>query len=414
MKILVLNCGSSSLKYQVIEMHTSRTLCTGLAERIGEPVGAITHKAFPGTEREAVYTSEDYLADHSDTMVHVVRLITGGETPVASASEIGAVGHRVVHGGESFREPALVTPWVISEIKKLSALAPLHNPGAAAGMEAAVKIFREAPHVVVFDTAFHATIPDYAGLFPIPMELYEELGVRRYGAHGISHFYVAKKIAQVLGRQFEETRCITVHLGNGCSMAAVKDGVCVDTSMGLTPLMGLMMGTRSGDVDPSLHVFLSKNKGMSVEQIDEMLNKQSGLKGICGFNDMRDVHSARAQGDARAELAFRMFCYRVKRYLGAYLGVLGRCDAVVFTAGIGENDPDVRQLSCDTLGNVGIKVDPALNYAAARGQVTRISPEDSPIAVYVIPTNEELEIATQTFSLTKKQPGIPPCPLRDR
>ena len=401
MKILVLNCGSSSLKYQIIDMNSNQTLCAGLAERIGESRGRIRHEVFPGTGKGAVFTHNGCFVDHESVMEHVVGLITGGESPVAAVAEIGAVGHRVVHGGERFREPTRITPEVIETIRALSAMAPLHNPGAVMGMAAAIEFFPDAPQVAVFDTAFHATIPDYAFLFPLPMELYTELGVRRYGFHGASHACVAKKLAGILGKPFEKTSCITVHLGNGCSMAAVKNGACVDTSMGLTPLAGLMMGTRSGDVDPSLHEFLSKNKGLSVKEIDGMLNKQSGLKGICGFNDMRDVHAARARGDARAELAFKMFCHRVKQYIGAYLGILGGCDGVVFTAGIGENDPDVRRQSCDTLGSVGIKVDSDLNYGAVRGRVTRISAEDSMVSVYVIPTNEELEIAMQTFTLVR-------------
>jgi acetate kinase len=399
MKILVLNCGSSSLKYQLIDMTTHAVMCSGLAERIGEDMGQITHKAYPGMDNQKVISVEKPFKDHTAALGSCAELITGGEAPVAAPSEIGAIGHRVVHGGEAFRQPTIITPEVVETIKKFCALAPLHNPAGLMGIEAATALYPGVRQVAIFDTAFHGTIPDYAYLFAIPYELYEELGIRRYGFHGTSHGYVAKKLAQVVGKPFEKTSCITVHLGNGCSMAAVKNGQCVDTSMGLTPLMGLMMGTRSGDVDPSLHAFLSTNKGLTIEQVDTLLNKKSGLKGICGLNDMRDIHAARGKGEKKAELALKMFCYRVKHYIGAYLAALDGCDAVVFTAGIGENDADVRQGCCDTLGAVGVKIDRDRNYGFKRGLITKISTDDSPVAVYIIPTNEELEIATQTNSL---------------
>ncbi len=400
MNVLVLNCGSSSLKYQLINMNTGGVLCSGLVERIGESLGKISHKAFPGTDRQQVLTVEEPFADHTAALGRCAGMITGGDAPVvSSAAEIAAIGHRVVHGGEAFRQPTLITDEVIATIRKYCALAPLHNPAGLMGIEAATKLFPGVVQAAVFDTAFHGTIPQHAYLFPIPYELYEELGIRRYGFHGTSHGYVAKKTAQVIGKPFDKTSCITVHLGNGCSMAAVKNGKCVDTSMGLTPLMGLMMGTRSGDVDPSLHAFLSKNKGMTAEQTDNLLNKQSGLKGICGLNDMRDIHSAREKGDQKAQLALEMFCYRVRCYIGAYLAALNGCDAIAFTAGIGENDPDVRQLACESLAAIGVKIDRDRNYGFKRGQITKISTDDSPVAVYVIPTNEELEIATQTHSL---------------
>jgi len=399
MKVLVLNCGSSSLKYQLIDMNSDAVLCSGLAERIGESMGKITHKSFPGADNQKVLTVEEPFKDHTAALGRCAGMITGGEAPTATPEEIGAIGHRVVHGGEAFREPTVITPEVVATIKKFCSLAPLHNPAGLMGIEAATALFPGVTQAAVFDTAFHGTIPDYAYLFPIPFDLYEELGIRRYGFHGTSHGYVAKKLAQIIGKPFEKTSCVTVHLGNGCSMAAVKNGQCVDTSMGLTPLMGLMMGTRSGDVDPSLHAFLAANKGMTIAQVDTLLNKESGLKGICGLNDMRDIHSAREKGDKKAELALKMFCYRVKHYVGAYLAALDGCDAVVFTAGIGENDPDVRQFSCDTLGGVGVKIDRDRNYGFKRGQITKISTDDSPVAVYIIPTNEELEIATQTYSL---------------
>ena len=401
MKILVLNCGSSSLKYQLIDMDSHAVLCSGLAERIGDPKGQITHKTHPGTDKAQTLSLEEPLADHTVALGHCVRLITEGQAAVSAPSEIGAIGQRVVHGGEAFRQPTIINESVIATITKYCSLAPLHNPAGLMGITAAAALFPGVSQVAVFDTAFHGTIPDHAYLFPIPYSLYEELSVRRYGFHGTSHGYVAKKTAEVLRKPLAETSCITIHLGNGCSMAAVQNGRCIDTSMGLTPLMGLMMGTRCGDVDPSLHSFLAANKNLSIAEVDALLNKQSGLKGVCGLGDMRDVHAAKASGDAKADLALRMFCYRVKHYIGAYLAALGGCDAIVFTAGIGENDPNVRQMSCDTLGPLGIVLDRERNMNAPRGSIAQISADSSPIAVYVIPTNEELEIAIQTHSLVK-------------
>jgi len=404
MKVLVLNCGSSSLKYQLIDMESLDVLCSGLVERIGEPVGKIAHKAFPGTDKEKAVVSEEPFANHDAALSRTAGLITGAEAGVVKdASEIGAIGHRVVHGGEAFRQPVLITEEVKAAIKKFSTLAPLHNPAGLTGIEAATRLFVGVPQVAVFDTAFHGSIPDYAYLFAVPYEYYTDLGIRRYGFHGTSHAYVAKEAAKVLGKPFNQTSVITVHLGNGCSMAAVKNGECIDTTMGLTPLEGLMMGTRSGAVDPSIHAFLAKNKGLSIEEIDTMLNKQSGSKGIAGVSDMRDIHSRREKGDKMSQLAFEMFAYRVTRYIGAFLAVLDGCDAIVFTAGIGENDPDTRQQCLSTLGALGVKVSKDRNYGFKRGKIEKISTDDSKVAIYVIPTNEELEIANQTYSLVKAQ-----------
>jgi len=401
-KILVLNCGSSSLKYQLIDMDSHAVLCSGLAERIGDPKGQITHKTYPGTDKAQSLSLEEHFPDHTAALGHCAKLITEGQAAVAAPAAIGAIGQRVVHGGEAFRQPTIINADVIATITKYCSLAPLHNPAGLMGIAAATALFPGVPQVAVFDTAFHGTIPDHAYLFPIPYSLYEELGVRRYGFHGTSHSYIAKKTAETLRKPLTETRCITIHLGNGCSMAAVQNGRSIDTSMGLTPLMGLMMGTRCGDVDPSLHSFLAANKNLSLTEVDALLNKQSGLKGVCGRSDMRDVHAAIAAGDAKAALALRMFCYRVKHYIGAYLAALGGCDAIVFTAGIGENDPAIRQMSCDTLGPLGIILDNDRNINAARGAIVKISSDNSPIAVYVIPTNEELEIALQAYSLVGK------------
>ena len=404
MKILVLNSGSSSVKYQLLDMTEKIVMASGLVERIGEPGGMVKHKRRPGTDREEAFSEAMSIEDHSTALARVIELITGAETGVISAvSEIHGIGHRVVHGGESFSAPTLVNEAVIETIKAQIPLAPLHNPGGLAGIETALRLLPGVPNVAVFDTAFHQTMAPEAYRYAIPKELYTELKIRRYGFHGTSHLYVAKKCAEVLGKPFRETSCITVHLGNGCSMAAVKNGRCIDTSMGLTPLAGLVMGTRSGDVDPALHAFLADNKGLSVREIDTLLNKNSGLKGMCGRNDMRDIHDLIDRGDEDALLALRVFCRRVTQYIGQYLALLDGTDAVCFTAGIGENDAEARRLSCATLSSVGAVLDVDRNAGAPRGQVAEISTHDSPVKIFIIPTNEELEIATQTVEVLSRR-----------
>jgi acetate kinase len=400
MKILVLNSGSSSVKYSLFNMEDSTVLCSGLVERIGEDMGAIKHKKLPDSDAQQKFSEELKVPDHDTGLRRVIEIIVDAEMGVLSdISEIGGVGHRIVHGGESFSAPTKVDAEVIKEIEANIPLAPLHNPGGLAGIKVAMELLPGTPMVVVFDTAFHQTIPDYAYIFPVPYEYYEELRVRRYGFHGTSHKYVSKKTAEILGEPLGELNCVTVHLGNGCSMAAVKGGKCMDTSMGLTPLMGLMMGTRSGDIDPALIPFLAKNKGLTIDDIDNVLNKKSGLKGICGMNDMRDIHAAREKGDKKAQLALEMFSYRVKSYIGSYLAVIGGCDAIVFTAGIGENDPDVRQMACDTLAPLGAVIDKDKNFGAARGEICEISAADSTIKILIVPTEEELEIAVGTMEV---------------
>ncbi|HDQ40842.1 MAG TPA: acetate kinase [Desulfonatronum sp.] len=400
MKILVLNSGSSSVKYQLLNMDRQIVLASGLVERIGEATGSIRHKRFPGTDRNQTFVEEMPIQDHATGLARVIALITAEQTGVIShVSEINGIGHRIVHGGESFSAPTLVNKDVIAGIKAQIPLAPLHNPGGLAGIETTLRLLPGVPNVAVFDTAFHQTMPPEAYRYAIPKDLYTELKIRRYGFHGTSHFYVAKKCAQILGNPFARTSCITVHLGNGCSMAAVKNGQCIDTSMGLTPLAGLVMGTRSGDVDPALHAFLADNRKLSIREIDAILNKHSGLKGMCGHNDMRDIHARITEGDADAELALRVFCRRVTQYMGQYLAILDGTDAVCFTAGIGENDPEVRRRCCATLSSVGVRLDEERNAAAARGQITEISTPDSPVKIFILPTNEELEIANQTMEV---------------
>lgn len=400
MNILVLNCGSSSVKYQLLDMARRQTLAFGLVERIGAESGLVRHKRFPGTDQEQNFIEEAPIQDHAAGLARVMHLITAADTGVIThVAQIQGIGHRIVHGGEAFRAPTLVNTAVIAGIKAQIPLAPLHNPGGLAGIETALRLLPGVPNVAVFDTAFHQTMPPEAYRYAIPKELYTELKIRRYGFHGTSHFYVAKQCAKLLGKPFEQTSCITVHLGNGCSMAAVQNGKCIDTSMGLTPLAGLVMGTRSGDVDPALHAFLADSKGLSIREIDAILNKQSGLKGLCGYNDMRDIHARIATGDADAELALKVFCRRVTLYLGQYLAILGGTDAICFTAGIGENDAEVRRRCCATLSAVGVKLDQQRNLLAPAGQIAEINTPDSPVKVFILPTNEELEIANQTLEV---------------
>lgn len=398
MNILVINSGSSSLKYQLIDMDGESVTASGVIERIGEEMGSITQRSYPDKWPDAKSEEKRPVLNHDAAMRLMVEKLTGEEWGViGSLADIDAIGHRVVQGGESFSAPALVDADVVETIRANIPLAPLHAANLV-GIEAALELFPGTPNVTVFDTEFHQTIPPKAHLYPIPYELYEEHRIRKYGFHGTSHKYVARAAAEFLGKSPEETDLITVHLGNGCSMAAVKNGRCADTTMGLTPLAGLMMGTRCGDVDPALFPFIARTGKLCVSEVDEMLNKKSGLLGICGMNDMRDIHAAREKGDARAQLAFEMFAYRVKSFIGSYLAVLGRADAVVFTAGIGENDPEVRALACRGLEGLGIELSAELN--AKRCRKTRaISTADSPVKVLVVPTNEELEIARATMDL---------------
>ena len=399
MKFLVINSGSSSIKYQVIEMETETVLATGLVERIGEDSGLLKNTFYPGTTNERESRVEQAIPDHQSGMLLVIALLTDRDKGIiGDASEIGAIGHRVVHGGEDFRGSMRITPEVIEALEKNIPLAPLHNPANLDGIRVAMKIFPSVPQVAVFDTAFHQTMPPHAFLYAIPYELYEKNRVRRYGFHGTSHRFVAGECASLLSKPLTACNLITVHLGNGCSMTAVKNGISVDTSLGMTPVEGLVMGTRSGDVDPALHLFLKQNKGMELETIDALLNKESGLKGLCGMNDMRDIHKAVAQGNERAALALAVQTYRNRKYIGAYMAVLGRVDAIVFTAGIGENDAIVRAESLKGLEHFGVCLDSAKNSASSR-EARCISCEDSKVRIYVIPTNEELAIAREAAAV---------------
>lgn len=403
MKILVINCGSSSFKYQLIDMADKTVLCSGIVERIGDGMGSLTHKKAPGTADERKFSEERPFPDHTAGMTRVMALLTDGEYGVIKdLKEIGACGHRVVQGGEIFKESCMVGDKELRDIAALSPLAPLHNPAHIQGLEVVMKLLPHAPSVAVFDTEFHATMAPEAYMYPLPYDLYEKKRVRRYGAHGTSHKYVAHKAAEFMGRPNQGFNVITCHLGNGSSITAVRDGLCVDTSMGMTPLAGVMMGTRSGDIDPAIHAYLGRETGMGLEEIDSMLNRQSGLKGICGKNDMRDLHTARENGDSKAELAFNMLCHSIRKYIGAYYAVLGRVDALVFTAGIGENDDLARAGICKGLEGLGIAVDPEKN-AVRSGKARNISPEGTRVPVLVIPTNEEIAIAEATVKVLEKK-----------
>ena len=399
MKIFVLNCGSSSFKYQLLDMTDRSVLCSGLVERIGAAMGSLAHKKAPGSGAESKFTEERPFPDHAAGMSRVMELLTDKETGVIkSLSEIAACGHRVVQGGDKLTTSTRIDDRVLGIIRDLSPLAPLHNPPSVQGIEVSMKLLPHCPSVAVFDTEFHATMPQKAFMYPIPYDMYEKYRVRRYGFHGTSHGYVARQAARVLSRQETGFNVITCHLGNGSSISAVRDGKCVDTSMGLTPLAGVMMGTRSGDVDPAILPYLAKQADMSLDELDTMLNRKSGLLGICGMNDMRDLHAARDKGDEKAELAFEMFCYSIRKYIGAYYAALGRIDALIFTAGIGENDDLARAGICGGLEEIGITIDPALN-AVRSGQAREISRKDGKVRVLVIPTNEELAIAESTMKV---------------
>jgi acetate kinase len=338
MKILVINSGSSSIKYKLFEMTSKSLLAQGTVERIGESKGKIAHEIFSNKMGEQSFVETNSIPDHTDGLTRIGEyLMNKAYGVIQSPNEIMAVGHRVVHGGEQFSQTMLITNEVKSKIRELCFLAPLHNPANLLGIEVAEKVFPDAKQVAVFDTAFHQTMPDFAYRYAIPQKLYDNQQIRSYGMHGTSHLYVSKKATKYLGKNSIDTNLITIHLGNGCSISAIKGGKSVDTSMGLSPLPGLMMGTRSGDIDPAIIFFLHKNLQMPVEKIDNLLNKDSGLKGIAQENDMRMIEKRFEEGDENAKLALEMYCYRIKKYIGSYLAVLGKTDAIIFTAGVGQN-----------------------------------------------------------------------------
>ncbi len=394
MKVLVINSGSSSIKYQLFDMRDQSVLASGLLEQIGETESRLTHLTRNAQEEMEKTEKKQAVGNHQEGF-QLIGSVLGESGALQDTGELYGIGHRVVHGGEKFRKPTIIKQKVIETIRELIPLAPLHNPANLLGIEVALKAAPNVPQVAVFDTAFHQSIPPHAFRYALPQEFYETLQVRRYGFHGTSHGYVAQKAALYLKRSLQSLNLITLHLGNGASIAAIKNGECIDTSMGMTPLEGLIMGTRSGDMDPAIIFYLSRKTGLSNDAIESLLNKQSGLKGICDANDMREIGRLAAQGSAPARLAIDMYCYRIKKYIGAYVAALGSLDALVFTAGIGENAADIRARSCENLNYLDIEID-LQKKTQSSSEVLEIQSRKSTVSVLVIPTNEELEIAVQT------------------
>jgi acetate kinase len=402
--VLVVNSGSSSFKYQLIDMDAETVLASGLVERIGDPMGLSSHTVFAvrsqgpaPTLLDATYARELPIPDHTAGFAVMLDAFAENGPSLADHAPI-AVGHRVVHGGARFFEPTLITPSVEAGIDELSVLAPLHNPANLAGIVAAREAFPEVPHVAVFDTAFHQTLPRAAYTYAIDADLAAEHRIRRYGFHGTSHKFVSEAAAAFVGRPLSELKQIVFHLGNGASVTAIDGGRSVETSMGLTPLEGLVMGTRSGDIDPAVLFQLARRAALSIDDLDDLLNKRSGLLGLCGYSDYRDIRTAMQQGDDRANLAFEVYVHRLRAYAGAYLAQMGGVDVISFTAGVGENTPLVRAAALETLGFAGVEIDPERNAATGRG-IRIISTDASYVTVLVVPTNEELEIARQTLEV---------------
>lgn len=398
MKILVLNCGSSSIKYKLYNMDDHSVMAAGGAERIGLDE-AFVKVTLPNGEKKKIMHD---MPDHKEGVNFVFSLLTDPEIgAIKSLDEIDAVGHRIVQGGDLFEKSVIVDESVEKGIESLCDLAPVHNAGHLKGIRAVDKLMPNVPQVCVFDNAFHSTMPDYAYLYAVPYELYEKYHVRRYGFHGTSHRYVSHRVCDFLGRDINTQRIITCHIGNGASVTAVKFGKCVDTSMGLTPLAGVMMGSRSGDIDPSAVTYIMEKLGLQPQEMAEYLNKESGALGISGVSsDMREVEAAAAEGNKRARLALEMYSYRIKKYIGAYAAAMGGVDIIVWTAGVGENQTDIRENSCKGLEFLGIKIDSEANNT--RGEEAIISAPDSKVTVCVIPTDEELMIAKDTMALLKK------------
>ncbi len=397
MKILVLNSGSSSVKFQLVEMRGRSVIASGLVEKIGEGQG---HARIEAQGR--VENVEQHIPDHAAGL-QIIRELLQRTGSVTDFDTLDGIGHRVVHGGEAFREPARVDAEVMATIDALSSFAPLHNPANLEGIRVAMALAPHVPQVAVFDTAFHQTLLPEAYLYALPKRLYEEEGIRRYGFHGTSHHYVAKAAAEYMGRPLETLNMITLHLGNGSSVCAIRQGKSLDTSMGMTPLEGLVMGTRCGDLDPEILLYLHRERGMSAEALERLVNKESGLKGLCGTNDMREVIERMEAGDEDARRAFEVFDYRARKYIGAYATVLGRVDALVFTGGIGEHSPHVRASVCKGLEEIfGIAVDPERNRESTGTQIRPIHAKYARVQTFVVPTNEELEIAVETQRLIKE------------
>lgn len=394
--VLVLNAGSSSLKYSLVDGDTGESLAGGLVERIGEQTGVLTHHGPSGEERV-----EQPIGSHDDALTAVLAAFTD-HGPDLEEVPLAAIGHRVVHGGDRFADPVMIDDDLVDAVRELVPLAPLHNPANLEGIDVARKLFPDLPQVAVFDTAFHQTLPERAYTYAVPLTWRGDHRVRRYGFHGTSHAFVSREAAHTLGREPDEVNVIVLHLGNGSSATAVAGGRSVDTSMGMTPLEGLVMGTRSGDIDPALHGHLYREKGWGVDEIDRVLNRESGLKGMAGENDFRELQRMVEAGDPAARLAFDVYCYRIRKYVGAYTAVLGRVDAIAFTAGVGQHAWRVRAESLQGLDTLGIELDPRLNEAATGAKTEVVSTAGSRVAVMVVPTDEEWEIARQSLKVTAR------------
>ncbi|MBO5451655.1 MAG: acetate kinase [Lachnospiraceae bacterium] len=396
MNILVINCGSSSLKYQLIDSESEKVLAKGLCERIGIDGSAITHQPAGGDK----VTTEVPMPDHTEAVKYVIEKLTDPEVGVVkSLDEIGAVGHRIVHGGEKFASSVVIDDEVLKAVEECNDLAPLHNPANLIGINSCKKIMPGVPMVAVFDTAFHQTMPKKAYLYGLPYEYYENYKIRRYGFHGTSHDFVSNRVAEILGKKREDIKIIVCHLGNGASVSAVKNGQCVDTSMGLTPLEGLIMGTRSGDLDPAIISFIAQKENLSAEEVINICNKKSGVLGLSGglSSDFRDLGNAAEEGNEKARTALETWSYRVAKYIGAYVAAMNGVDVIAFTAGVGENNFMAREMICEYLGYLGVTIDKEANKI--RGEEITISTPDSKTTVMVVPTNEELAIARETLRL---------------
>ncbi len=398
MIVFVLNCGSSSLKYQLIDMKNENVMAKGLIERIGMDGSVLKHT--PANANTIDISTE--IPDHKVAIKLVIEtLLDENHGVIKKLSEINAVGHRVVHGGERFTDSMLITTEVIKGIEACCEIAPLHNPPNLHGIQACMELLPDVPQVAVFDTAFHQTMPKTAFLYGLPYEMYVKYGLRRYGFHGTSHRYVAQKAAEMMGEHMSDLRIITCHLGNGASLTAIKYGKSVDTSMGYTPLEGLIMGTRSGEIDPAIIPFLMEKENMDAQQIDNFLNRRSGILGISGLSsDFRDLEAAANNGDERSQLAIDVFAYKVKKYIGGYVAAMGGVDAIVFTAGLGENSPFMREKICNGLEYLGTRIDPELNKI--RGKAREISIKRAKTKIFVVPTNEELVIARDTKRICRR------------
>lgn len=398
MKILVINCGSSSLKYQLIDMNTEVAMAKGLVERIGIDGSNLEHKVEGSGEK---YKVTKDLKDHKDAISLVLETLCDEKVGIIkSLDEINAIGHRVVHGGEKYSKSVIVNDEVIKNIEECSKLAPLHNPANLIGIKACQELMKETPMVVVFDTALHQTMPEKAYMYGLPYEMYEKHSIRKYGFHGTSHFYVANECAKLMNKKIEDLKIITCHLGNGASVTAMDGGKSVDTSMGFTPLQGLMMGTRCGDIDPAIVTYMIDELKMDPKEVNEIMNKKSGFLGVSGkSSDSRDIEDLDEQGDKRATLTLEMYYHRIKSYIGSYIAIMNGVDAIVFTAGIGENSSHTRHGVCKNMENLGIIFDENKNNV--RGKTTELSADNSKVKVFLIPTNEELVIARDTCELLK-------------